>query len=172
MTLLRRLRGALLCVLLGAMLPAAACSRQTLSTSPDAGTFGARPLAVRVPAALRIARAIDALSVTIDSASLAFTQVTADVAMVTGVERDVFVFPEGQPCPSVGRRGIVPGPDFALSTDTWTTKTDGIPVSGTQYVVEVRFVLFETDVPPADGWDPHIGNYKALWSRTLRQAEE
>jgi hypothetical protein len=171
-TILRRLRGALLRGLVGVLFPSVACSRQTLSTSPDAGAFGARALAVRVPAALRIARAIDALSVTTDSASLAFTQVTADVGMVIGVEREVFVFPEGQPCPALGRRGIVPSIDFAGSTDTWTTKQDGIPVSGTQYVVEVRFVLFETDVPPADGWDPHIGNYKALWSRTLRQAEE
>jgi hypothetical protein len=127
---------------------------------------------VRVPAGLSIARAIDSLSVAVDSASLALTEVTADAGRVVGVEREVFVFPEGKACPPSGRRGVVPSTDFALSTDTWTAKDNGVPVPGTSYVVEVRFVLFETDVPPANGWDPHAGNYKALWSRTLRQAEE
>jgi hypothetical protein len=158
--------------LVATLLFSVACSRQTLSTSPDADAFGPRQLAVRVPAALRIARAIDALSVSTDSASLAFTQVAADAGMVIGVEREVFVFPEGQARPALGRRGVVPSADFAVSTDTWTTKQDGIPVPGTQYAVEVRFVLFETDVPPANGWDPHVGHYKSLWARTLRQAEE
>jgi hypothetical protein len=119
-----------------------------------------------------ITRAIDALSVSVDPAALAFTQVTADAGMVIGVEREVFVFPEGQARPAVGRTAVVPSVDFTASTDTWTIKQNGIPVLGTRYAVEVRFVLFETDVPPANGWDPHVGNYKSLWSRTLRQAEE
>jgi hypothetical protein len=119
-----------------------------------------------------IARAIDALSVAADPSSLAFTQITADAGMVIGVEREVFVFPEGQARPTLGRSAVVPSADFAVSTDIWTTRQDGIPVPGTRYAVEVRFVLFETDVPAANGWDPHVGNYKALWSRTLRQAEE
>ncbi len=140
--------------------------------SPDAGAPAPGELAVRVPAALMISRAIDALSVSVDPASLALTHVATEAGMVVGVEREVFVFPRGLDRPAMGRRSVVPNADFALSTDTWTTKHDGIPVSGTQYVVEVRFVLFEADVPPMNGWDPHVGNYKALWSRTLRQAEE
>jgi hypothetical protein len=36
----------------------------------------------------------------------------------------------------------------------------------------MHLVLFETDVPPQHEWDPHAGHYKALWTRTLRQAEE
>jgi hypothetical protein len=92
--------------------------------------------------------------------------------MVVGVEREVFVFPKGLARPATGRRGVVPSADFTVSTDTWTTKENGIPVPGTQYVVEVSFVLFEADTPPTHGWDPHAGSYKALWSRTLRQAEE
>jgi hypothetical protein len=163
---------ALLHGLVATLFSSVACSRQTLSTSPDADAPGPRELAVRVPAALRIARAIDALSVGIDSASLAFTQVTTDAGMVIGVEREVFVFPEGQARPVSGRSAVVPSADFAVSTDTWTTKQDGIPLPGTRYAVEVQFVLFETDVSPANGWNPHTGNYKALWSRTLRQAEE
>jgi hypothetical protein len=163
---------ALLRGLVAALLPCVACSRHALSTSQDVEASGPRELAVRVPAALSLARAIDTLSVAVDPASLAFTQVTADAGRVIGVEREVFVFPEGQARPALGRRGVVPSADFTVSTDTWTTKKDGIPVSGAQYVVEVRFVIFETDVPLGNGWDPHAGEYKALWSRTLRQAEE
>ncbi len=127
---------------------------------------------MRVPAALRIARAIDGLSVSVDPATLAVTQVTTDAGTVIGVEREVFVFPEGRPRPAVGRSAVSPSADFTVSTDTWTRRQDGIPVPGTRYAVEGRFVLFETDVPAATGWNPHAGNYKALWSRTLRQAEE
>ena len=172
MTLVASGSNALLYGLVAILVSSAACSRQTLSTSADADTPGPRHLAVRVPAGLSIARAIDSLSVAVDAASLALTQVTADAGRVVGVEREVFVFPEGQACPASGRRGVVPSTDFAVSTDTWTAKENGIPVPGAQYVVEVRFVLFETDVPPSSGWDPHVGDYKALWSRTLRQAEE
>jgi hypothetical protein len=171
-TLVASRSNALLYGLVAILVASAACSRQALSTSADADTPAPRQLAVRVPAGLSIARAIDSLSVAVDSASVAFTQVTVDAGRVIGVEREVFVFPEGQGCPPTGRRGVVPSTDFTVSTDTWTAKENGIPVPGTQYVVEVRFVLFETDVPPANGWDPHVGNYKALWSRTLRQAEE
>ena len=139
---------------------------------PDADAPAPGQLAVRVPAALTISRALDALSVSVDAASLAWTHVTTEAGRVVGVEREVFVFPAGQTRPASGRRRVVPSTDFGVGTDTWTTKQDGIPVAGTQYVVEVRFVVFETDALPANGWDPHAGNYKALWSRTLRQAEE
>jgi len=127
---------------------------------------------VRVPAALSLARALDALSVAVDPASLARTEVTADAGMVVGVEREVFVFPEGQPRPALGRRGVVAGTDFAASTDTWNVLQDGVPAPGTRYAVEMQLTLFETDVPYANGWNPHAGDYRALWSRTLRQAEE
>jgi hypothetical protein len=127
---------------------------------------------VRVPSALTIGRSIDALSITVDPASLASTQVIAAPGMVIGMEREVFVFPEGQPRPPLGRGGLVRGADFTASTDTWTRKRDGLPLPGTQYVVEMQFALFETDVPPATPWNPHVGTYRVLWSRTLRQAEE
>jgi hypothetical protein len=164
---------AVLCSLVAApLLHSVACARQTLSTSPDAEASGPREIEVRVPAALSLRRAIDSLSVAVDPASLAFTQVTADAGKVIGVEREVFVFQEGQARPASGRRGVSPGAEFTLSTDTWTAKQDGIPLPGAQYVAEVRFVLFETDVPLGSGWDPRAGYYKPLWSRTLRQAEE
>jgi hypothetical protein len=163
-----------------------ACAPQARPTTGDADTFhdagvdgaaGTEELPVRVPAALRIARGLDSLSVGVDAASLALTQVAVDRGMTVGVERNVFVFPEGQARPAEGRRGVASGPDFDAATDTWTTKDSGIPVPGTKYVAEVELVLFETDVRPGQArpplsWDPRAGRYKALWSRTLRQAEE
>jgi hypothetical protein len=151
---------------------ALACSRPAATTSPDAGPSGPHELAVRVPAALMIARAIDALSVAVDPTSLAFTSIVADTGMVLGVERTACVFPVGQAPPASGRSAVEVGADFTVAPDTWTLKQDGIPEPGTRYAAEVRFVIFQTDVPPTKGWDPHAGHYRALWSRTLHQAEE
>jgi hypothetical protein len=125
-----------------------------------------------VPAGLRIARAIDSLSVSIDPGSLGETEVTADPGTIIGIETECFAFALGQARPALGRRGFTSGSDFDVGIVTWSTKQDGIPQTGTKYVAEMLLVLFETDVPPGRTWDPHAGSYKALWTRTLRQAEE
>ena len=127
---------------------------------------------VRVPAALGIARALDTLSVSVDPSSLADTTVRVDGGMIVGVESETVVFPVGQPRPASGRHGFRSGADFTLGVDTWSASTDGIPVPGTKYVAEMRLVLFETDVPPQPRWNPHAGRFEALWTRTLKQAEE
>jgi hypothetical protein len=127
---------------------------------------------VRVPAALSVARAIDSLSVAIDPASLGQLQVTARQGSIVGVETHVSVFPQGQARPVVERDAVASGADFNVGPSTWMTKRDGVPAPGTKYVVEMRLVLFETSVPPAEEWNPHAGTFRALWTRTLRQAEE
>jgi hypothetical protein len=154
-----------------AVLPGAACSRPAPSAPPGEDA-GPREIAVRVPAALSIARSLDTLSVAADPAMLAATQVTVDGGMVVGFETDTLVFPLGRERPAAGRHGLASGPAFDTGTSTWSTSVDKIPVPGTRYAVEMNVVLFETDVPPGHHWDPHAGRYKALWTRTLRQAEE
>jgi len=149
---------------------AAGCHRQATGDASDTG--GPRLLSVRVPAALALSRGLDTLTVSVDPASLAATQVVADPGMVIGVETDVVVFAQGEPRPSGGRHGFTSGAEFDVGSDTWSTAHDGIPVNGVKYVAEVELVLFETDVPAGHLWDPHAGRYKALWGRTLRQAEE
>jgi hypothetical protein len=146
----------------------AGCDRRSPSTAGE----GSDQLSVRVPAALRIARAIDTLSISIDPASLADTTVQAHRGMFVGVEAQFLVFPIGEARPAAGRRRLQSSADFGAVTATWDTKPDGIPVSGTKYVAEMRVVLFETDAAPDREWDPHSGHYKSLWTRTLRQAEE
>jgi hypothetical protein len=129
-------------------------------------------VSIRVPAALRLARALDTLTVAFDPAARAPVVVAVDAGMTLGVETNEFVFPLGAARPSRGRRGLSSGADVDDATSTWSTKTDGIPQPGTRYVAEVEVTVFETDVPPGHHWDPHAGRYKALWTRTLRQAEE
>jgi hypothetical protein len=125
-----------------------------------------------VPAALSIARGIDALSVSIDPASLADATVQADRGTFIGVEAEVLVFPVGRAGAAARGHSLQSSTHFDAVTATWNAKQDGIPVSGTKYVAEMQVVLFETDVPPDRKWDPHSGHFRSLWTRTLRQAEE
>lgn len=158
--------------MLAGILVLSACTRPTPTATREVDASGPRVQSVRVPAALSLSRGLDTLSVSIDPASLADTQVTVDPGMLLGVESDTVVFARGQQAPASGRKGCASGTDFALGTSTWSTRVDGIPAPGTRYVAEMRIVLFETDVPAQHEWDPHSGRYKALWMRALRQAEE
>ncbi len=148
----------------------AGCSRP----APPAGdgAAGPREISVRVPAALRIARSLDTISVSFDPAARATTRIVVGAGKVVGIETEWFVYPVGRERPSAGRHGFQSGTDFDTGTSTWSVVTDGIPAPGTRYVAEVRVAVFETDVPPGHLWDPHAGTYEALWTRTLRQAEE
>jgi hypothetical protein len=127
---------------------------------------------VPVPAAIRVARGLDTLTVSVDAASLADTTVSVDPGMTLGIESHTSVFPAGGAPSGEGRHGLASGTDFTAGIDTWNTRTEGLPLSGTKYVAETTLVLFETDVPPQHHWDPHAGRYQPLWTRTIRQAEE
>ena len=150
----------------------ASCHSPRTLASIGADASGLVQLSLRVPAALMIERAIDTLSVAIDPATLGLTQVEADAGMALGVETQTRVFPKGRQQDALERRAVGRGADLAAGAATWIAKKDGIPEPGTEYVVEMRIVLFETDVPASNAWDPHAGNFKSLWTRTLRQAEE
>lgn len=159
-------------VLFTALVMVTACDRPAPQASGGEDASGPHQQAVRVPGALSLSRGLESLSVSIDPTSLAETHVTVDPGMVLGVESDTVVFPVGRPPPAMGRKGYASGASFSLGTLTWSSRTDGLPVPGSRYVAEMRLVLFETDVPAQHEWDPHSGRYKALWTRTLRQAEE
>jgi hypothetical protein len=127
---------------------------------------------IRVPAALRLERSLTNLTVGFDSAARAPVVVALDSGMILGVETMTFVFTASGTRPAAGRRGLSSGADFDGATSTWSIGTDGIPRPGSRYVAEVEVTVFETDVTPGHHWEPHAGRYKALWTRTLRQAEE
>ncbi|HEX8795321.1 MAG TPA: hypothetical protein VF765_30440 [Polyangiaceae bacterium] len=149
-----------------------ACSRERVSTPRPADAAGVVELSVRVPAALAVTRATDALSVAADPASFATTGLAARTGALIGVEADVLVFPVGQPRAVLQRHAVRSGADFGVASCTWNTARDGLPAPGTKYVVEMQLVVFETDAPLAPRWDPRAGHFDALWTRTLRQAEE
>ncbi len=157
---------------LAAIVPGAACAREPPPASHRADKAGTVELSVRVPAGLRIAHGLDTLSVSVDPGALAATTVVADAGMVVGIEAETFVFPVGGSRPATGTRDLRSGQDFDVSASTWSASQGGVPARGTRYVVEMRLVLFETDVPPGHMWDPHAGRYRVLLTRTLRQAEE
>jgi hypothetical protein len=136
--------------------------------SLEAGASGPREIAVRVPAALRLARELGSLSISFDPAARATVAVPVDAGMHVGVETRSWVFPRTRPRPAEGgRRSVRPGEEIELDAATWSVRADE-----TRYVAEVEVTLFETDVPPSPTWSPQTGSYRVLWSRTLRQAEE
>jgi hypothetical protein len=154
-------------LLLAALLPGAACDR---SPSPPAPSG---QVTVRVPGGLRLARSLDTLTVSVDPAAQATTTIARDPGLFLGVETESRVFPLGSDR-SARSHGttLVSGPSFADGAEVYQTQVDGLPVPGTRYVAEMTLTLFETDVPPGHHWMPREGRYKALWTRTLRQAEE
>jgi hypothetical protein len=155
-----------------ALLAAGGCHRAPSAASGDES--GPHRRTVRVPAGLLVARSLDTLSVSIDPASLAQTEVTVTPGMTLGVESRVALFPEGAPRPAglEDRVTFSSGADFDPGTSTWSAARDGVPGPDRRYVAEMTVVLFETDVPPGRDWDPHGPHWRALWTRTLDQAEE
>jgi hypothetical protein len=150
----------------------AACARTSGQAGVAADAGGPQTLSVRVPAALLVSRGLDSLSVSVDPASLAPTTIAVDAGMQLGVESHITIYPLGQPRPAQGRHGLSSGTEFDLGVDTWNAAQDGIPARGTRYVVDADIALFETDVAPGRGWDPHAGRFKTLWERSIHQAEE
>ncbi|MEO9141674.1 MAG: hypothetical protein ABI332_05335, partial [Polyangiaceae bacterium] len=103
----------------------AACHRPAPFSS-DADAASARTVVVRVPSALRIARGLDTLSVEIDPASCADTDVGLDPGMSLGVESSTEVLAPGGAGPEARgeRRGLTSGPDFYVGTSTWNRGKD------------------------------------------------
>ena len=130
------------------------------------------PLLVHVPTKLKIERASDTLSMEIDKSSLEATNLMVGTNLVTGVESKVYVYPDGQPRPVDGGQGLSGGLDFNLGAIYWHTRSDGLPLPGKKYVVELELTVFETDIPPQHAWSPYGKNYKVLWQRTLKQIVE
>lgn len=137
------------------------CHSQSTSAS-DASV--AHSVVVHVPGALRVARAIDSLSVEIDSSSRADLEVSVDADMTLGVDTEAHVFAAGESTSQAAARiGHASGGDFDVGVSSWNAVKDGVPQIDKKYEVEMQIVLFEqNDTSPR----------KILLRRTLRQAEE
>ncbi|MDB6024403.1 MAG: hypothetical protein JWM68_626 [Verrucomicrobiales bacterium] len=128
------------------------------------------PLVVHVPAGLKIVRTAEMLSVEVDESSLTITNLMVGTNMVTGVQSELYVYPEDERRPATGRYGLG---GFNLGTSFLQTKPDGIPLPGKKYIVEMELKFFETDIPWQHMWHPQGSKkYKVLWQRTLKQIVE
>ncbi len=154
-----------------ALAAAAGCGRRTAPVGTDAAA-AAREVVVRAPVALRVARGLDELSVELDPDARGTMTVKATPHSVLGVAYTTRVFERGGTQALGERRGTVPGAGFDLGAQVWRTGPDALPQRDKKYVVEMRVVLFETDVAPGPRWNPHAGRFRSLFERTLRQSEE
>jgi hypothetical protein len=127
-------------------------------------------VSVRIPTKLKIERSADTLSVTIDTNGFDSTNLMVGANMITGVERRLFIYAEGDTKPTNGSGGLEGGLTFNLGTGYWHAKSDNLPLPGKRYVVEMDLAVFETDIPAQHMWDPQGSkNCKVLWRQTLKQ---
>ena len=92
--------------------------------------------------------------------------------MEIGVQEDYYVYRKGEKRPAqTVAGGIGAGPDFGdRETTGLPAGRDGVPVKGRKYIVELKWVLFETDRRWGYGdWDPQYGKYRVLLKGTFRK---
>jgi hypothetical protein len=134
-----------------------------IQPSPDADPSVRHPVDVAVPTSLTVVRGTGTASVDLDRATMETAHVTVGANMLTGVQREEYVYPEGQPRPAQGALGLHAGLEIGGSHVRTVT------LDGTQrYVVEIVLTIFETAEPPQHMWNPRASSYHVLWTRTLR----
>lgn len=135
----------------------------------DANPDVRHDVVVQIPANLAITRTADSLSIATDRTKSNPATISVGQNMITGLESRLFAYPKDGPRPpKPGGHGLG-GTDFNIGTSILNTKTDGIPVPGKSYVVEIEWTIFETDVPPQHHWLPKSGKYKVILEGTLKQ---
>ncbi len=121
----------------------------------------------QVPTRLIVERTTERIEISVDANSLETIEREVGRKMVTGFKHDTFIVWEEQRKDCGG--GL--GPTATFWTSDVTRKIDGIPKADENYIIEVTFVVFETDIPAQHMWMPQSGRYKQLWSRTLTSEE-
>lgn len=136
----------------------------------DADPSIRHPFSVQVPTALLIRRTEDELAV--GFAPLRSTNLTVGSKMVTGTEWEMHIYRDGAPVQLQRHpvRSVGTGLRFEPWETTFTTKQDGLPQAGEEYVVELRLTMFETDLPAQHMWSPQSGkHYRIMWTQTFRE---
>ncbi|HWB59573.1 MAG TPA: hypothetical protein VG733_08775 [Chthoniobacteraceae bacterium] len=135
------------------------------------------PVAIKVATRLKVTGKGKSLVVEADTHdALETIKIAVGRNMVTGLDTEYFVYPEGQARPRQSAGSTLEGvTDFdKLGNELGVSlaqTADGKPtVKGTKYVVEIVMTIFQTDEPPQHMWGPEGGKlYKVLWTRTLKQ---
>lgn len=121
----------------------------------------------QVPTRLIVKRTPERIEISVDTNSLEAIKLKIGQKMVAGFKHDTFVVSGDQ------RKhwGSGLGGTADIGTSYVTQKLHGIPKPNEKYIIEVTFVVFETDIPVQHMWKPQDGKYKELWTRTLKSEE-
>jgi hypothetical protein len=107
------------------------------------------------------------ISVSVDQQSLIEIELEVGYKMVAGFKHQLFVVSQGE---RKHRSGGLGG-SANIGTSFLNRSQGGIPQPGQKYVIEVEFVIFETDIPGQHLWSPKSGKYRELWSKTIKSEE-
>ena len=118
----------------------------------------------QVPTRLIVIRSEDRIAVSVDMKSLEEIELEVGYKMVVGFKTQRFVVSEGRK----KLRGGGLGGTADIGTSYLNRADGGIPQEGQKYVIEVQFVIFETDIPAQHMWSPESGKYRELWSETIK----
>ena len=121
----------------------------------------------QVPTRLDVKRIAERIDVSVDTNSLETLELDVGDKMVAGFKHEMFVV-SGDKRRQWG--GGLGGTAY-IGTSHVIQKLDGIPKPGEKYIVEITFIVFETDIPGQHMWMPENGKYKEIWKRTLKSEE-
>ena len=127
-------------------------------------------VSVQVPTSLLIRRTHDELAV--GFAPLRSTNLTVGSNMVTGTKWEMHIYRDGAPVQFQRHpvSSLGGGLRFEPWETTFTTKQDGLPQAGQEYIVELRLTMFETDLPAQHLWSPRSGKrYSVLFTQTFKE---
>ena len=110
---------------------------------------------------------MDKIGMSVDMQALRAVELSVGYKMLCGFKHEIFVLSGGKK----KRYSIGLGGTAYIGTSYINRKLDGIPVNGEQYIIQVRFTIFETDIPVQHMWSPGSGKYRELWSKTIESGE-
>jgi hypothetical protein len=136
----------------------------------DADPSVVHAVEVKIPTSLKVMRTPDAISVALDFETSQTMTLMVGKNMVTGVQSELRVYPEGTRPARPYTVGLSSGLGFNLGTSLLSANRDGIPLPGKKYTVDEDLAIFETDIPQQHMWSPtNSPNYKVLWRSALKQ---
>lgn len=121
----------------------------------------------QAPTRLIVIRSEDQIAVSVDVKSLEEIELEVGYKMVVGFKHQTFVVSQGRKKLRSG--GL--GGRVDIGTSYLNRADGGIPQEGQKYVIEVEFVIFETDIPAQHMWSPESGKYRELWRKTIKSEE-
>jgi hypothetical protein len=128
---------------------------------------------VQVPAKFTVERKPDLMIVTADLTDPKPEKMTVGENMVTGMEYRFVAYPKGDPAPAKEDGfAMTSRVDFVGANHLFNQRFGGVPEEGKAYTVEMRWKIFETDIPPQHHWAPQGKKYKVLLDGTITQTVE